>query len=128
MTLFRGNPQSRSGGKARSGAAQLVRTAEVAAGAFGTAALSARRGGAGGAQIFGMPIELILAVGFYGVGMFGVAGEFSDDLSNFGDGALGAYLATEGRKVGLRGRVSASGQIEETDYASVEDILEGRID
>lgn len=85
----------RAAGEEMSG--HLLQTAEVAGAAFVAGFASGRWGGA---EVLGMPVELVAGIGLNVAGHAKVAGASSQHLHNLGDGALAAYFVTLGRGVG----------------------------
>lgn len=122
-TLVKGRSElgRRAAERARTATGRLVRTAEIGAGAFGISAVSGWRGGSKGLTFWNMPLELVAGISLYALGGLGVAGEYSDDLINFGDGSIAAYLGVEGRKLGIRRGGASAG---EEDWEEVLGMLE----
>jgi hypothetical protein len=91
----------------------LVRTTEVAAGAF---AFGLAHGYANGSNspkdpttgeptsmadnISGVPTALIGAAVLHGLGLFGIGGNMASHLHSFGDGAMAAFASNFGRQIG----------------------------
>jgi hypothetical protein len=51
--------------------------------------------------IAGIPIDLVGAIVFHGMGFVGGMGQYKKDMHNFGNGALASYVATLGLKMGV---------------------------
>lgn len=83
----------------------MVRTTEVAASAFALGGIQGMRAGKGEEpiRIFGkINLELGVAGALHLAGLFGLGGEYSNHLKNFGDGALAAFAANWGRGIGYK--------------------------
>jgi hypothetical protein len=79
----------------------LVRTSEVSLAAFGFGVLRGRFADQGGVTLLGVPVDLLSGVGFHILGLAGVGGAKAHHLHAFGDGALAAYFASLGTRVGV---------------------------
>ena len=53
-------------------------------------------------EIFNVPMELVAGITLHALAMFDVLSDHADDARNIGNGALAAYLAAEGFKLGQR--------------------------
>jgi len=78
----------------------LVRSSEVAVAGFG---LGMARGKFGRKEIAGLPMEIVAAAAFHGMGLIGVGGEMKGHLHAFGDGALAVAASDLGEVVGKKG-------------------------
>ena len=58
-------------------------------------------------EIFDVPIELVAGLSLHALAMFGVLSDHAEDARNIGNGALAAYLAAEGFKLGQRSAAAA---------------------
>lgn len=83
--------------KAEEMTGHVVQSAEVSGAAF---ALGLIGGKYGTVEVLGVPLELAVGVGLNLAAHAKVAGNSSEHLHNFGDGALAVYFATLGRGVG----------------------------
>jgi hypothetical protein len=83
--------------------AHMVRTTEVAAGAF---AFGLAHGYANGDvasladNVGGIPTPLAGALALHGLALFGIGGDMASHLHSFGDGALAAFASNFGRQIG----------------------------
>lgn len=93
---------ARYGGRVESGIGQVKTMAEVAAGAYGAARLSAHLGGPEGKKVFGLPVELAIAGAAGVVAATGMAGAHTTDLIALGVGAAAGYTARVGFIHGLK--------------------------
>lgn len=89
-------------GKIEGGVGQVKTMAEVAAGAYGAARLSAHLGGIEGKKILGMPLEVAIGAGAGVVAYTGMAGRYSEDVAAVGLGAVAGYCARAGYTAGLK--------------------------
>lgn len=85
----------------RGGTQKIVRTGEVCAGAFAGGMLQGHAG-PDGMTIVHVPVDLAAGVALNVLGILGAAGDYSDHLSNVGDGFLGAYLSSVGFAAGKK--------------------------
>jgi hypothetical protein len=86
----------------------VVTAMEVGGAAFGLGVVQGRYGPQ---DIWGIPLDLAVAIGMHGVALSGAGGEMKTHFQAFGNGALASYLNTVGRGLGV-------GMTEETDASS----------
>lgn len=82
----------------------LMQTAEVGAGALGSALLTGRYGPM---AIGPVPLDLLSGLALHALGFTDILGDYSQDLHNIGDGMIAAYLVKLGVGLGTAWRARA---------------------
>jgi hypothetical protein len=86
-----------------------IAAAEVAGTAFGLGYANARFGERGSLQMFGVPVDLGVAVAMHGLAFAGGLGKYAEHGHNIGTGALACYAYRTGAELGSASR--AQGQL-----------------
>lgn len=84
---------------------KFVRTLEIGAAATAGGVIQGKAG-PDGAHVMGVPVDLAGGLALNLLGYFGVAGNKSEHLNNFGDGLLAAYLSQVGFGIGQKWRTT----------------------
>ena len=83
-------------------AEKVVRTGEVAAGAFLGGVLQ----GMGHEKLGPVPVDLALGLAGNAASLFGVGGHWAHDIGNLGDGFLAAFASDAGHAFGQRAKAT----------------------
>jgi len=86
---------------------EVIGTAEAGVTAFGFGYLRGRYGADGDLSVFGVPVDLAVALGLKGMAFADAFDRYNTDAHSIGQGALDSYLTAMGVRFGLESKKEA---------------------